>query len=99
MQTEVKKINLGFSAEIALSKEVVKNINQNSNAYLAGIREGNSIKKLKVIKRNNQKHVECIINGKKVAFQLEPDKKFFIWQFKTKLTERERELIKKWFGA
>lgn len=91
---------MGCDRESLLTKEVIENININSNAYKAGLRNGDKVIGWNFPKGRNPDQVATITTAKK-TFEFKPqnmDKKE-IYQFKQSLSPEDEVKIKRFFGV
>ncbi len=93
------RYDLGFDKQVFLTSNIIRNIDINSNAYKAGLREGDKATEFNIPKgRNSNEIVTITINNKTFKFKPENPHKKIIYQFKKNLSDEEKLQIKNFFG-
>lgn len=90
----------GFDLDAFRDKKIIKNIVKNSNAYKAGLRDGDKIIEFNFPKGGDPDQI-AIIKTKNQTFKFRPENadKRIIYQIKSNLTMHDKKQIKDFFGA
>lgn len=88
----------GFDREACLNEKIIKEIKPNSNAYKAGLRDGDKIIKYDFPKGSSPDQIVTIAT-ERGTFNYRPESqdKIDVWQFKTDLNDEEKQQIEDWF--
>jgi len=91
---------LGFDKEIFIKQDLIKNINEKSNAYKAGLRNGDIIPEGNIPGGYDPAKM-VILKTKDKTWEFKPESydKREIYQFKMNLTPQDKEKIKEFFDV
>ena len=90
----------GFDRDKILKNKIIHNINPNSNAYKAGLRNGDKVVEFSFPKGSDPDQIATITTTDKVfKFRPESDDKKEIYQFKSNLSSEDKLKIKRFFGV
>lgn len=97
VKTSMGRYHLGFDKEAALESKIIKNIDSKSNAYKAGLRDGQKILGYDIF--NDPKSLITIRTTEGV-FKFKPEHydKITVYQLKEKLSINETEQFNRFFG-
>ena len=89
-----------FNRDKILKNKIIHNINPNSNAYKAGLRNGDKVVEFSFPKGSDPDQIATITTTDKVfKFRPESDDKKEIYQFKSNLSSEDKLKIKRFFGV
>jgi predicted metalloprotease with PDZ domain len=90
----------GFNRDKILKNKIIHNINPNSNAYKAGLRNGDKVVEFSFPKGSDPDQIATIKTiNKTFKFRPESDNKKEIYQFKSNLSSEDKLKIKRFFGV
>jgi len=92
---------LGFDRDFFIKNEVIQKINETSNAYRAGLRDGDKIIEFSVPKGRDHDQLAKFVTTEK-SFMFRPEnlnEKRFVYQFKKDLSQGGKDKIRKFFGS
>ncbi len=90
----------GFDRDKILKNKIIHNINPNSNAYKAGLRNGDKVVEFSFPKGSDPDQIATITTTDKVfKFRPESYNKKEIYQFKSNLSSEDKLKIKRFFGV
>ena len=89
----------GFDKNALINNNIVKNIDENSNAYKAGLRNGDIVKEYRFSKWGSPEQIVTIKTTKgEVKYRPESPNKKDIYRFKPDLSKKDKLRIKKFFN-
>lgn len=89
-----------FNRDKILKNKIIHNINPNSNAYKAGLRNGDKVVEFSFPKGSDPDQIATIKTiNKTFKFRPESDNKKEIYQFKSNLSSEDKLKIKRFFGV
>jgi predicted metalloprotease with PDZ domain len=95
--------DLGFNKKIFKEHKIIKNIDEKSNAYQAGLRNGDKIIGWDFPKGSEGNEPDQIVEikttNKIIKFRPESKKQKLVYQFSSSLSEADKNKIREFFGA